>query len=90
MRLQVHRCALLVATHPVQRPLGVGTYTGQTPGRAVFFWVDFLGTISLLPDIFVLISPETAFSLGALNLARAGRAARLGGRVTLLIRALRR
>jgi hypothetical protein len=51
--------------------------------------VDFLGTISLLPDIFVLISPETAFSLGALNLARAGRTARLGGRVALLIRALR-
>ena len=64
--------------------------SNHTPGRAVFFWVDFLGTVSLLPDIFVLISPETAFSLGALNLARAGRAARLGGRVALLVRAWRK
>jgi len=56
---------------------------------AVFFWVDFLGTVSLLPDIVVLVNPESEFSLGALNLARAGRAARLGGRVALLVRALR-
>lgn len=85
MLVQVHRYAARARLPPVPAGLSLRLWTC----RVVFFWVDFLGTISLLPDIFVLITPETAFSLGALNLARAGRSARLGGRVALLVRALR-
>ena len=66
-----------------------GAYPDCGDRFTVFFWVDLLGTVSLLPDIVVLIDPNTALTLGALHLARAGRAARLGGRVALLVRALR-
>jgi hypothetical protein len=66
-----------------------GAYETCGERFTIFFWVDVLGTVSLVPDILILINPETAFSLGVLHLARAGRSARLGGRVALLVRALR-
>ena len=53
----------------------------------VFFLVDAIGTISLLPDILFLLD-VISWNASALHVARAGRAARLGSRISLLIRTM--
>ena len=53
----------------------------------VFFLVDAIGTLSLLPDILFLMD-VISWNASALHVARAGRAARLGGKISLLIRTM--
>jgi hypothetical protein len=60
----------------------------STTNLTVFFWVDVLGTFTLLPDVINLLGGNST-SGGQLNMARAARAARLGGRLSLMIRAVR-
>ncbi|GMH59763.1 hypothetical protein TrST_g1587 [Triparma strigata] len=52
-----------------------------------FFWLDMIGTISLLPDI-AFIWPN-AWALDGLALARAGRVARTGTRAVRIVRFFR-
>ena len=49
-----------------------------------FWWLDFIGTVSLLPDIKFLW-PD-AWSLDGLALARAGRVARTGTKAIRVVR----
>eukprot|EP01050_Picozoa_sp_SAG11_P021004 SAG11_NODE_3654_length_2307_cov_4.945199_2_plen_265_part_00 len=51
----------------------------------VFFWVDLVGTASLVPEILDLFGAHLG-SPKAAALARAGRAARIGARLTRLVR----
>jgi len=52
-----------------------------------FFWLDLVGTISLLPDV-AFLWPE-AWALDGLALARAGRVARTGTRAVRIVRFFR-
>eukprot|EP00736_Rhodelphis_marinus_P009566 Rmarinus@m.27539 len=63
-------------------------------GRSLFFWLDLVAAISLLPDVTFLMealfgtsSTETALSEGVI--ARAGRAARAGTRAGRFLRLVR-
>ena len=51
----------------------------------LFFLVDLAGTLSLVPEILLLFGVDME-SLHAMTLARAGRAARVGARVSKLMR----
>ena len=53
-----------------------------------FFWLDLLGTLSLVPDIPFLI-PGNADHFSQLSVARAGRVARTSTRATKMIRIVR-
>ena len=77
-----------------QANLAVGRDYGANQGTeklTVFFWVDLLGTLSLMPDAVQLLSGDKTGNMWGLPiaLARAARAARLGGRVTQIIRRCR-
>jgi hypothetical protein len=54
----------------------------------LFFWLDIFGTASLLPEISVLLGSDFGAPKAA-AVARAGRAARIGARMSRVVRFVR-
>jgi class 3 adenylate cyclase len=66
-------------------------FTGRDYGSDVgdlFFWLDFIGTVSLLPDFLILFGYELEVPDNAV-LARVARAARIGARLSRLTKVFR-
>ena len=54
----------------------------------LFFWLDLFGTASLIPEILIMLGSDIGAPKAA-AIARAGRAARIGARMTRIVRFVR-
>ena len=54
----------------------------------LYFWLDLVGTVSLLPEIFLMLGSDFGAPKAA-AIARAGRAARIGARMSRIVRFVR-